>query len=214
MHSGWGCGTPRPLKFPRSPILTLCHLPRRFHSPYILPSSVPSKSFACHSYENTGGVGKFFPNWNASALRPKFRSSYAASEMPALSRGSAGPRNSHGIISFADPHSLSSLESYRYKNVGGGGGPSPQGNGGSPSKNKKHGTGVPCFSIPSAARNRPQIDILREARRRSSRSPPWSWRGSHQTGRSRIRADRSGLEPGHNPSKHTSRKAFARQPLP
>jgi hypothetical protein len=28
-------------------------------------------------------------------------------------------RNSHGIISFADPHSLNSVLSYRYKNMGG-----------------------------------------------------------------------------------------------
>ncbi len=37
-----------------------------FHSPYTLPSSVSRKSFACHSYENTGGVGVFFPFWNNS----------------------------------------------------------------------------------------------------------------------------------------------------
>jgi hypothetical protein len=37
-----------------------------FHSPYTLPSSVSRKSFACHSYENTGGVGAFFPFWNSS----------------------------------------------------------------------------------------------------------------------------------------------------
>src|SRR5216684_7049603 len=36
-----------------------------FHSPYTLPSSVSCKSFACHSYENTGGVGVFFPFWNS-----------------------------------------------------------------------------------------------------------------------------------------------------
>jgi hypothetical protein len=99
-----------------------------------LPRLIP---VVCHSYEKCRGVRVFFPNWNASALTPKSRGSYAAGEMPALSRRSAGHRNSHGIISFADPHSLNSLESYRYKNVGGGGGPNPQGNGGSPSKNKK-----------------------------------------------------------------------------
>jgi len=32
-----------------------------FHSPYTLPGSVSSKSCVCHSYENTGGVGVFFP---------------------------------------------------------------------------------------------------------------------------------------------------------
>jgi hypothetical protein len=48
--------------------LRLHHLPcrkrneqSRFHSPYTLPSSVSRKSFACHSYENTRGVGVFFP---------------------------------------------------------------------------------------------------------------------------------------------------------
>src|SRR5207245_1988004 len=39
---------------------------RIFHSPYTLPSSVSCNSFTCHSYENTGGVGVFFPIWNSS----------------------------------------------------------------------------------------------------------------------------------------------------
>ena len=38
-----------------------------FHSPYTLPSSVSRKSCICHSYENTGGVGVFFPFWNEFA---------------------------------------------------------------------------------------------------------------------------------------------------
>src|SRR5713101_1372344 len=37
-----------------------------FHCPYTLPSSVSRKSCICHSYENTGGVGVFFPFWNSS----------------------------------------------------------------------------------------------------------------------------------------------------
>src|SRR5260370_4738714 len=37
-----------------------------FHSPYTLPSSVSRKSFACHSYENTGGVGISYLFWNHS----------------------------------------------------------------------------------------------------------------------------------------------------
>ena len=41
------------------------HRQNNFHSPYTLPSSVSRKSFACHSYENTGGVGVFFPFWNS-----------------------------------------------------------------------------------------------------------------------------------------------------
>ena len=32
-----------------------------FGFPYPLPSSVARNSFVCHSYENTGGVGVFFP---------------------------------------------------------------------------------------------------------------------------------------------------------
>ena len=37
-----------------------------FHLPYLLPSSVSRKSFVCHSYENTRGVGVFFPLWNST----------------------------------------------------------------------------------------------------------------------------------------------------
>jgi hypothetical protein len=33
------------------------------HLPYILPRSVSRKPFICHSYENTRGVGVFFPFW-------------------------------------------------------------------------------------------------------------------------------------------------------
>jgi len=42
-----------------------------FHSPYTLPSSVSRNSFTCHSYENTGGVGVFFPFWNLSRVDPE-----------------------------------------------------------------------------------------------------------------------------------------------
>ena len=35
------------------------------HRLQTLPSSVSCKSFVCHSYENTGGVGVFFPFWNS-----------------------------------------------------------------------------------------------------------------------------------------------------
>jgi hypothetical protein len=38
------------------------------HLPYTLSSSVSSNSFACHSYENTRGVGVFFPFWNSACL--------------------------------------------------------------------------------------------------------------------------------------------------
>src|SRR5260370_28853536 len=37
-----------------------------FRRPYILPSSVCCNPFICHSYENTGGVGVFFPLWDFS----------------------------------------------------------------------------------------------------------------------------------------------------
>jgi len=38
-----------------------------FGFPYPLPSSVSRNPFVCHSYENTGGVGVFFPLWK---IRP------------------------------------------------------------------------------------------------------------------------------------------------
>jgi hypothetical protein len=57
----------------------LCHKENEqsnFHSPYTLPSSVSRKSFACHSYENTGGVGVFFPFWNSSNSLTTLSSSF------------------------------------------------------------------------------------------------------------------------------------------
>jgi len=41
-------------------------LPQSFHLPYALPCSVSRISFDCHSYENTRGVGIFFPFWNSA----------------------------------------------------------------------------------------------------------------------------------------------------
>jgi len=38
------------------------------HLPYILPRYVYRKSFVCHSYENTRGVGVFFPFWNSALV--------------------------------------------------------------------------------------------------------------------------------------------------
>ena len=35
------------------------------HSPYTLPSSVSRKPCICHSYENSPGVGVFFPFWKS-----------------------------------------------------------------------------------------------------------------------------------------------------
>ena len=55
--------TPRLLNFSHRPI----SFSPTFHSPYTLPSSVASKSFACHSYENCRGVGVFLPFWNRAS---------------------------------------------------------------------------------------------------------------------------------------------------
>ena len=63
-HRGWGA-RPSPRR---------SDLSRTSHSPYTLPSSVSSKSFTCHSYENCRGVGAFFPFWN-SRNHPPLRSS-------------------------------------------------------------------------------------------------------------------------------------------
>ena len=40
---------------------SLCGCRSASHLPYPLPSSVSCNSFVCSSYENTGGVGVFFP---------------------------------------------------------------------------------------------------------------------------------------------------------
>src|SRR3981189_3880918 len=40
-----------------------------FHSQYTLPSSVSHNPFVCHSYENTGVGGEFFPFWDAPTFR-------------------------------------------------------------------------------------------------------------------------------------------------
>src|SRR6266404_2692671 len=44
-------------------------------SPYTLPSSVSRKSCICHSYENTEGVGVFFPFWLALSSDDGFNQS-------------------------------------------------------------------------------------------------------------------------------------------
>jgi hypothetical protein len=80
-----------------------------FGFPYLLPSSVSRKPFVCHSYENTGGVGVFFPVWDASASR-RFNA-------PALS---FAPK-SLSFNLFADPHPLNLYPTIFYKNSGGGG---------------------------------------------------------------------------------------------
>jgi hypothetical protein len=60
-------------------------------------------SLVSHSCANTGGVGVFFLFWNEGP--PPASSTHCHS-------------NSHGTISFADPHHLNSVVSYRYKNMG------------------------------------------------------------------------------------------------
>src|SRR5882724_8649372 len=58
--------------FHSSPFFTSLHhylLTSSF--PYTLPSSVSRNPFICHSYENTGGVGVFFPFWNHSYLHSR-----------------------------------------------------------------------------------------------------------------------------------------------
>src|SRR5260370_38232266 len=55
-----------------------------FHSPYTLPSSVSPKSFACHSYENTGGV-RGYSSHSGTPLFPQFFST----SVPGLSSTAA-----------------------------------------------------------------------------------------------------------------------------
>jgi hypothetical protein len=71
-----------------------------FHSPYTLPSSVSHKSFACHSYENTGGVGVFFPFWNSSlsVFRLAWQAVRSSLNLPAFK--SANAPTSLGPIPF------------------------------------------------------------------------------------------------------------------
>ena len=79
-------------------------LSRTSHSPYTLPSSVSSKSFACHSYatlasrtvlrdENCRGMVAFFPNWNSPLVYPErtrratFRGYSRLPFQPSIDRG-------------------------------------------------------------------------------------------------------------------------------
>src|SRR6266852_7005198 len=67
------------------------------HSPYTLPSSVSRISFICHSYENTGGVGVFFPFWNSPSCA-LFKASSTGAAMVSRTRS----RNA-GTSSFVSP---------------------------------------------------------------------------------------------------------------
>src|SRR5712664_731889 len=69
---------------------SLCGCRSASHLPYPLPSSVSCNSFVCSSYENTGGVGVFFP-FRHSSLAP-WHSSLATvpnsfSNTPAVGEG-------------------------------------------------------------------------------------------------------------------------------
>jgi len=68
-----------------------------FHPPYTLPSSVSRNPFVCRSYENTGGVGVFFPNWNRShGPKPARLSVLSSILLPALHpRKRAGNDRAH-----------------------------------------------------------------------------------------------------------------------
>ena len=54
------------------------------HLPYLLPSSVSCKSFACHSYENCRGVCQQFPFWNSPVITRHYYSSPLLSHACAL----------------------------------------------------------------------------------------------------------------------------------
>jgi hypothetical protein len=56
--------------------LTVIPGPAVFHLPYTLPRSVSCKPFACHSYENTGGVYQQFPFWNPPVTSHQSRVTY------------------------------------------------------------------------------------------------------------------------------------------
>jgi hypothetical protein len=59
-------------------------LPTAFPSPFkhlrTLPFCVGHKSFVCHSYENTGGMGVFFPIWFPRGASPHGYAVYSAVE--------------------------------------------------------------------------------------------------------------------------------------
>jgi len=73
-----------------------------------LPKTTVSKPNVCHTSEAPRALFPFRVGFLAPILSRRFR--------PCRT----GAPNSHGIISFADPHHLSSFVSYRYKNIGGG----------------------------------------------------------------------------------------------
>ncbi len=70
-------------------------------------------------------------------LQPRRTLGSFRSQIPTL--GPLSP-NSHGIISFADPHPLTLLESYRFKNIGGQGAPSTF-----PARNAQNPVAQPLF---------------------------------------------------------------------
>src|SRR5258707_4691995 len=80
------CAAPNVRTFRRANAST--RFPSIFHLPYTLPSSVSRNPFVCHSYENTRGVGVFFPFWNVPFVTSQpwlFRETTAA-QFPARRR--------------------------------------------------------------------------------------------------------------------------------
>jgi len=95
---------------PLSPNFFICHTSANSPvSPSIatLPKTTVSKPNVCHTSETPWGVFPFHVGLLATILSHRFRPCRTVSP------------NSHGIISFADPHPLSSFVSYRYKNLAG-----------------------------------------------------------------------------------------------
>jgi hypothetical protein len=72
-----------------------------------LPKTAVPKPNICHTSETPRGVFPFRFSPLAPILSRRFRPRRK------------GARNSHGIISFADPHPLNSVVSYRYEIIGG-----------------------------------------------------------------------------------------------
>ncbi len=97
---------------------------RRLPWSYLQTGTLPRLiSFVCHSYENTGGVGAFFPFWNQTALSDPARSASSVTESPASLVIPFPPSfhlsNSLPLNLFADPHPLNPVVSILYKNIGG-----------------------------------------------------------------------------------------------
>jgi hypothetical protein len=83
----------QPLSVPPS----LCGCRSASHLPYTLPSSVSCNPFVCSSYENTGGVGVFFP-FRHSSLAP--RHSSLATLPNSFTKTPAMGRDPHSLLHY------------------------------------------------------------------------------------------------------------------